>query len=88
VPQVKPYYVYILECFDGTFYTGVTTDIDRRLDQHNGKRRGGAKYTRSRRPVRLAWKSLAVDRSFALRAEAGFKKMSHAKKRRLAFEYL
>ena len=77
---MKGYFVYILECSDGTFYTGITTDVNRRVAQHNGDRRGGARYTRSRRPVKLAWNSLAVDRSFALRAEAGIKKKSRREK--------
>ena len=44
--------MYVVACSDGTFYTGVTTDLDRRLNEHNNTKKG-AKYTRSRRPVRL-----------------------------------
>ena len=46
------YFVYILECADGTLYTGITTDLERRLDEHNNSSKG-AKYTRARRPVVL-----------------------------------
>lgn len=77
---MKSYYVYIVRCRDGTFYTGITTDVARRLDQHNGNRRGGARYTRSRRPVVLMWESLAVTRSVALRLEATMKRMPRQKK--------
>jgi len=48
------YYVYILECSDGTYYTGYTPDIQNRIKLHNAGK--GAKYTRDRRPVRLAWR--------------------------------
>ncbi|MGB0189286.1 MAG: GIY-YIG nuclease family protein, partial [Aequoribacter sp.] len=47
--------VYILNCADGTLYTGVTTDVERRLRQHNGEIVGGARYTRVRRPVAIVW---------------------------------
>ena len=47
------FFVYILRCLDGTFYTGYTPDLSRRLELHNAGQ--GAKYTRSRRPVELAW---------------------------------
>jgi putative endonuclease len=48
------WHVYLLECADGTYYCGVTNDVERRVDQHNGKLPGGAKYTRSRQPVKLS----------------------------------
>jgi putative endonuclease len=47
------WHVYLLKCADGTFYCGVTNDVERRVDQHNGKLPGGAKYTRTRQPVKL-----------------------------------
>lgn len=50
-----PYHVYIVKCIDGTFYTGITNDLERRLQQHNGERRGGARYTRNRGPVELVY---------------------------------
>lgn len=53
--QSYPYHLYILKCSDGTLYTGITNDLERRLLQHNGKMWGGAKYTRSKRPVELLY---------------------------------
>ena len=50
------WHVYIVECADGTYYTGITTDVDRRINEHNYSFRS-AKYTRSRRPVRLVYVS-------------------------------
>lgn len=47
------YYVYILECVDGSYYTGITVDVEKRLKEHNGYLAGGAVYTRSKRPVKL-----------------------------------
>ncbi len=75
--------VYILECADGTLYTGVAIDLDRRLMQHNGERSGGPKYTRGRRPVLLLWSAPAADRSEAQQREAAIKKLSRADKFKL-----
>lgn len=47
------HFVYIVECTDGSLYTGITKDIANRLQQHNGEKSGGAKYTKTRRPVAL-----------------------------------
>ncbi|OUU26808.1 MAG: endonuclease [Candidatus Endolissoclinum sp. TMED37] len=74
------YYVYIVECADGTYYTGITTDIDRRLLEHNYSFKS-AKYTRSRRPVRLVYSAEAGDRSTASKEEYRIKKMSRAQKK-------
>jgi putative endonuclease len=76
-----PWTVYLARCRDGTLYTGVTTDPDRRLAQHNRGR--GAAYTRSRLPVMLVYQELAPDRSHALRRERAIKKMSRAEKEAL-----
>lgn len=73
---------YILECADGTFYAGITTDIERRLKEHNG-RKMGAKYTAARRPVKLAWIRGFENRSLASREEARIKKMTRAGKSEL-----
>ena len=51
---MKAWHLYVVRCSDGTLYTGVTTDLDRRLHEHNVTKRG-AKYTRTRRPVELVW---------------------------------
>lgn len=75
------YWVYILQCGDGTLYTGITTDIPRRLRQHNGGK--GAKYTRSRLPVTLRYQEGPMDKSAALRRELEIKKLSRGEKMEL-----
>lgn len=72
---MSSWHVYLLECADGTFYCGITSDIEARLRQHNGLECGGARYTRGRRPVRLAAMLGGLNRSDALRFEAKVKKM-------------
>jgi putative endonuclease len=71
--------MYVARCSDGTLYTGITTNIDRRILEHNTKT-SGAKYTRSRRPVVLVCFTPFPDRSSASRSEAAFKKLSRQKK--------
>lgn len=74
-------YVYILRCADDTLYTGYTNDLAHRVRMHNvGK---GAKYTRSRRPVELAYHESCEDKSSALRREAAIKKLTRAEKLKL-----
>ena len=74
-------YVYILECADGTLYTGWTTDVTKRLQAHNAG--DGAKYTRSRRPVVLKYAENCADKSTALRREAEIKRLTRAQKLKL-----
>jgi putative endonuclease len=76
-----PCYCYILECSDGTYYTGWTTDPERRLRQHNRGR--GARYTRSRSPVRLVYAEGQPNRSSAMRREFQIKHMSRKSKEKL-----
>ncbi len=76
------FFVYIVECADGTLYTGWTTDVERRLKAHNAGR--GAKYTRQRRPVRLIYSEAVTDRRAALKREAAIKRLRRAAKLRLA----
>ncbi len=71
--------MYVVECADGSYYTGITTDMTRRLNEHNCTKRG-AKYTRSRRPVKLIYFERYADRSEASKAEAAFKKLTRKKK--------
>lgn len=73
--------VYILQCADGTLYTGITNDLKKRLAAHN--RGTGAKYTRGRGPVKLAYKERRKTKGSALRREAEIKKMSRKAKLRL-----
>ncbi|MBT5006186.1 MAG: GIY-YIG nuclease family protein [Halieaceae bacterium] len=75
--------VYILECADGTLYTGIARDLARRLRQHNGEIAGGPKYTSGRRPVVKLWSAPATDRSAAQMREAAIKNMSRADKLKL-----
>lgn len=69
--KIKSWYVYILQCRDGTFYTGSTTDIERRLNEHNSGK--GGNYTRVRRPVKIIYKKSSPDRSSAQKIEAQIK---------------
>ena len=74
------YYVYILRCADDTLYTGITTELERRIDEHNGSAKG-AKYTCTRRPVKLVYSEEQADRSAASKREYEIKKkMTRAKK--------
>ncbi|WP_297440898.1 GIY-YIG nuclease family protein [Sulfurimonas sp.] len=73
------YFVYILECSDETLYTGITTDIQRRVQEHN-KSQKGAKYTRLRRPVRLVYSERCKDRSSASKREYAIKKLKRVDK--------
>jgi putative endonuclease len=74
--------VYLARCRDGTLYTGITTDPERRLAEHNAG--AGAAYTRSRLPVALVYWEIVVDRSAALRREHAIKQLSRAAKEALA----
>lgn len=74
-------YVYVLQCADGTFYTGWTTDLEHRVTAHNSGK--GAKYTRSRLPVKLVYYELYGDRSEAKRRECAIKKLTRAEKEKL-----
>jgi putative endonuclease len=75
------WHVYILECADGTLYTGATNDVPTRVERHNRGR--GAKYTRSRLPVGLVYVETAGRRGAALRREREIKRLTRAAKRRL-----
>ena len=79
----EDWHVYVLRCADGTLYTGVARDLQKRLLQHNGAQAGGPKYTRGRRPVQLLWSDSAIDRSAAQQREAAIKKLSRGEKLRL-----
>ena len=74
----KSWYLYILECADGTLYTGITDDVPRRLSQHNAGK--GAKYTRGRGPVVLRYQELCGSHSDALRREIQVKKLTRPQK--------
>ncbi len=69
------WHVYIVRCADGTLYTGVAIDVARRVLEHNGKRANGARYTRSRRPVKLVYQESAANRSAACKREYRIKRL-------------
>ena len=73
------WFLYVAQCSDGSLYTGVTTDVERRIREHNGSKRG-AKYTRNRRPVKLVYSRVCKDRSEAQREEYKFKSLSRKEK--------
>jgi putative endonuclease len=75
------YFCYIVECADGTYYTGWSTDPERRERQHNAGR--GARYTRDRRPVRLVYIEEQSDKPSALRRERKIKSYPREKKKKL-----
>ncbi|MCL1830291.1 MAG: GIY-YIG nuclease family protein [Oscillospiraceae bacterium] len=75
------YYVYIMTCSDGTLYTGITNNIDRRLKEHN--RGQGSRYTRTRRPVELSYSESFENRSSALKREFAIKRLPRKEKLRL-----
>jgi putative endonuclease len=77
------WYIYVVRCADGSLYTGVARDLQRRLLQHNGELAGGSRYTRGRRPVELLWCDTEPDRSAPQQREASIKKLSHDQKLRL-----
>lgn len=70
--------VYILRCGDGSLYTGITNNIEQRIIDHNAGT--GAKYTRSRLPVKLIYSETVEDKSSALQREAAIKKLTRAAK--------
>ncbi len=76
---MSDWFVYVLKCSDDSYYTGISTDIERRLAEHNGSKKG-AKYTRCRRPVSLLafWKY--ENRSAASKAEHQFKRQTRSEK--------
>jgi putative endonuclease len=72
------WFCYILECSDGTLYTGITNDLEMRIKTHNlGK---GAKYTKTRLPVKLKWSKIAENRSEASKLEYKIKKLNRSQK--------
>jgi putative endonuclease len=75
------WYLYIVECSDGNFYTGITTDISNRIAAHNSGK--GAKYTSGRCPVRLVYSAEFPDKSMASKEEFRVKKLSRAEKKNL-----
>jgi len=78
------WYVYILRCSDHSLYTGITTDINRRLDEHNNDDRRASAYTRARRPVKLVFCEKYGSRSLATKREREIKTMTRREKEMIA----
>jgi len=78
------WYTYLLKCSDDSLYAGITTDLDRRVDEHNNDSKKGGKYTKMRRPVKLVYSEELKNRSEAAVREASLRKLSTAEKRKLA----
>ncbi|HOX54545.1 MAG: GIY-YIG nuclease family protein [Candidatus Omnitrophica bacterium] len=81
---MKIWYLYILKCSDSSFYTGITTDLEKRIVRHNSG--DGAKYTRSRRPVKLVYTEKIKSQSEAKKREIEVKTLSRENKKRLMKE--
>ncbi len=77
--ELPNWWVYMLKCCDGSLYTGVTTELARRVEEHNSSPRG-ARYTKSRRPVELVYSQVCDGRSKALVLESRIKRMSRQEK--------
>jgi len=89
VPDSPIWFVYILRCADNSYYTGMTTNLARRVAEHNGvgadsggngKLKPGARYTRSRRPVELVYSETSVSRSAAAKREYAIKRLPQTRK--------
>lgn len=83
VKSEERHYVYLVRCADDSLYCGWTTDIERRIEAHNGLIPGGAKYTRGRRPVELVYSESFHNKQDAQRREYTIKQMTKTKKLRL-----
>lgn len=87
-PTSKPtWFVYYLRCADHSLYAGITTDLHRRLEEHNTCNKNGAKYTRVRRPVQLAYAEKQENRQLASKREYQLKKLTKAKKEALVCHF-
>jgi len=84
VAPAQSWTVYVVRCADGTLYTGIATDLARRIGEHNGNGALAAKYTRSRRPVTLVYSEAAPTRAAAAKREHQIKRLSRAQKEGLA----
>ncbi|MCK4864874.1 MAG: GIY-YIG nuclease family protein [Gammaproteobacteria bacterium] len=82
IDKNKDWLVYILECSDKTLYTGITNDLEKRLEQHNNGK-DGAKYTRVRRPVKCVYREVQKNRSEASKREFVIKSITRAEKLKL-----
>lgn len=84
--KTSTWWVYLLRCNDNSLYAGVTTDIHRRIDEHNNSKLG-AKYTRARRPVSLAYLEQADNKSIACKREYQIRHLTKLKKEQLVSNF-
>jgi len=84
--KTSTWWVYFLRCNDNSLYAGVTTDIHRRIDEHNNSKLG-AKYTRARRPVSLAYLEQVDNKSLACKREYQIRQLSKVKKEQLVIDF-
>jgi len=80
--EKETWYVYMVRCSDGSLYTGITNNLEKRIAAHNSEK-GGARYTRSRRPVELIYSKQAGSRAAAARQEYQLKKLPRSQKKGL-----
>jgi putative endonuclease len=85
--EMKDWYVYIIRCADASLYTGITKDIQRRVQEHNFNDQLCARYTRSRRPVDLVYQEGAYSRSIATKRENEIKQLSKKQKESLISKF-
>ncbi|MGY0215843.1 GIY-YIG nuclease family protein [Endozoicomonadaceae bacterium StTr2] len=78
------WYIYLIRCSDNSLYTGITTDVERRLKEHQAGGKKAARYLRARGPLQLAFSCPVSDRTEALRLEYAIKQLSKANKEKLA----
>ena len=83
IKESKLWFIYILRCADNSLYTGITLDVDKRLDEHNGISTNGAKYTHARRPVKLVYQETVSSRSEACKREYAIKSLKKQQKETL-----
>ena len=86
--MASQWYVYMVRCADNSLYSGITTDISRRISEHNLDDKLAAKYTRVRRPVKLAYSQICSTRSEASQKEYQLKKLTKQKKEQLVSSHL
>ena len=85
--NIVQWYVYILRCSDNSLYTGITTDLERRIKEHNNSNKLGAKYTRVRRPVSLVYSETSLNRKTASQKEYKLKRLNKSEKEKLVYSY-
>jgi len=85
--STNSWFVYILRCADNSLYTGVTMDVNKRIKQHNGILKNGARYTLGRRPVKLVYQEVLRSRADACKREYSIKCLNKSQKEELILQY-